>query len=67
LPEAFRTLEQAQTQRVEETSSRLDLAGLTATEADTRLQELQALRERSASVTRGSQPSERVGHAQGGA
>jgi Bacterial SH3 domain len=45
LSEVFRTLEQAQRQRVPETSSRLDLAGLTAAEVDTRLQEVQALRQ----------------------
>jgi hypothetical protein len=45
LPEVFRSLEQAQRQRVPETSSRLDLAGLTAAEVDTRLQEVQALRQ----------------------
>ncbi|HEX6110680.1 MAG TPA: SH3 domain-containing protein, partial [Geminicoccaceae bacterium] len=45
LSELFRTLEDAQRQRTQETSSRLAQAGLTAAEADTRLHEVQALRQ----------------------
>jgi hypothetical protein len=45
LSELFKRLEVAQSQRVQETSSRLALAGLTAAEVDTRLQEVQELRQ----------------------
>src|SRR5690606_35074102 len=44
LAHLFRTLEATQPERVEDTSSRLALAGLSAAEVDARLQEIQALR-----------------------
>ena len=45
LSELFRTLEDAQRQSAQETSSRLAQAGLTAAEAHARLHEIQALRQ----------------------
>ena len=45
LSELFRTLEDAQRQSAQETSSRLAQAGLTAAEAHARLHEVQALRQ----------------------
>ena len=45
LAELFRMLEEARTQRVPDTSSRRALAGLTAAQVDTRLREVEGLRE----------------------